>query len=159
MQVAGAQGDDRDTGATLQLVRVQAGGAPAGADHLEDHLRRRVQGEDQLRVVLAAKAAEHGQGPELRVGQSIGAGVEPAALALDVVHGHDQVLGLEIGEQAQTAGTGTNDAADRVRHGDRAAGRIDHLAGLDRCGAEQGADSEQAEQAHGGPPRANRHTN
>jgi hypothetical protein len=104
--------------------------SPHAAEDLEDDLRLRLQSQDQLRIVLAAKLPEHGHGLELGVGQGIGSGIELIALGFDVVHGHHQLLALQVAEQAQAAGAGTDNPLHGIRNGHGAGHGIGDRAGL-----------------------------
>ena len=125
-EIAILENHHRNAGLLLKLDRIVAHGAVG----LENDLGLGRQGQDQFRIVVAAELAEGRQVLELRVGQGIGPGVELVAPRLDVVDGDRHVLGLEIGQQAQRTGTGTDDTRYGFRNFDRTAHRVGHVAGL-----------------------------
>eukprot|EP00828_Plagiopyla_frontata_P019492 TRINITY_DN2492_c0_g1_i1.p1 TRINITY_DN2492_c0_g1~~TRINITY_DN2492_c0_g1_i1.p1 ORF type:complete len:986 (-),score=367.62 TRINITY_DN2492_c0_g1_i1:246-3203(-) len=146
-QVAVGEFDHRDAGFLLQFVGIIAHAARVG---LQDHLRLRLQGQDQFGVVVSPELAEDRHFLELRVGDGVRPRVERAPPRLDVVHGHDHVLRLQVRQQPQTTRPGADHALHLGRNLHRIIGGIRYgaLARLGRHGQDQNQEKSMDTMSH-----------
>jgi len=95
---------------------------------------------------MAAKLSENRVVFKLGIGERIGPGIELGPLFFHIIHGHDLVLGLKIGQQVQCSGPGTDDMINNLRYLNLSAGGIgDHVIGSN-CTRQTGKTQQQASQ-------------
>ena len=87
---------------------------------------------------MPAKSAEDGERFEAGIGQRIRPCVELRPPGFHVVHGHDAVLAVEVGQQSQDAGPGADDVIHGVGDRNVPTGRIRDAAAHGRAGAPPG---------------------
>ena len=83
---------------------------------LEDDLRQGFQPHDEFRIVVPAEFSEKGFVFELRIGQGIGPCIKTGTALLHIVHCHNFILTLKVGEIPQAARAGTNYMLRFFRH-------------------------------------------